>query len=266
MEILVLNDDGYKSAGIRALIKEFKPGNKLCAVAPESQQSWKGKSISGHSLLKMTSINYHEFEGYYVNGTPADCAQLGMFELFGSGRPDYVVSGVNEGANIGHAHVLSSGTVGAALEAALQGVPAFASSLWGLRVSTPILDSEAPETVKYYEISAKITRKIVDKVMLAGFPEGVQVVCINVPWGVDENAEIVITKPHGVVYGRLFEPEGEGYRNTAYGELGESDDYATDLHVLSQGKVSVLPISIELYSRQGQEELSRILDAKIAGD
>jgi len=263
---LIVNDDGYKSAGIRALQAELGAHYNARAIAPAGEQSWKGKSISGyHQPLTLERKTYHEFDGFIANGTPADCAQLGLYELFET-LPDFVVSGINNGANIGHAHIISSGTVGAAFEAAFQGVPAFASSVWGMYRDNPNVDFNDPDTTRHFRIAAGITRRIIDKVMAAGFPKSVQVIAINIPVNAKADAPWLITRPHSVSYGRLFQLDGEVYRNTGSAELKGDEAPNTDLEAIAKGNISIVPISLQLTTDAGRQELSRILDAPIFGE
>lgn len=264
-KVLLVNDDGYESAGIRALQRQLNLDYDVVAVAPVNQQSWKGKSISGHAPVTISKVSHFNYEGYAVSGSPADCTQIGMFEFFGQGKPDIVVFGLNDGANIGHAHISSSGTVGAALEASLQGVPAFASSVWGLKSAHQDLDFESEEAEKIFSTAAHITHKIIKQVMAVGFPNNTQVICINIPFNASEDAEIVITKPHSKSYGKLFEQSLDGnYMNVGNTELTVSDETFSDLYALSQGKVSVIPLSIQLTSDVARTDLGSILNATIA--
>lgn len=259
---LIVNDDGYQSAGLRALIRAFDGHYDLTPVAPSKEQSWMGKSISGHHPMTLERMKYLEFDGWIVNGTPADCAQFGLYNVHDD-LPAFVVSGINNGANIGHAHILSSGTVGAALEAALQGVPAFASSVWSMKQAHEGVDFNGQEAIELFRTAADITRKIVEKVMKTGFPEGIQVIAINLPHDVKPDAPWVITKPHRTPYGKLFVKDGDTYHNAGSTELQDSDDLESDLNALAKGYVSIVPLAIEMTTTSGQQRLSEILGAPI---
>lgn len=263
---LITNDDGYQAAGIRALIAEMSKSFDLKAIAPVHQQSWMGKSISGHRDLTFEPAKYHEFDGYKVGGTPADCAQIGLHELYAEGeQPHCVVSGINHGSNIGLGHILSSGTVGAALEAAMFGVPAFASSLWKLRDMAGTTDLTDKESVEYFVVAAQITAKIVKQVMEAGFPEDTQVIGINVPYNATVDSPWVVTRPHSVYYGQLFNKQPDGlFRNTSTGELDNGPESDTDIAVLAKGCVSIVPIAVQLTSTAHQERLAKALGIPIA--
>lgn len=128
MNILVTNDDGIDSQGIYALAMELRRIGTVHVVAPDRQQSAVGHALTVSSPLRATPFNREgELFGYAVTGTPADCVKLGISTLLDV-RPDLVVSGINHGANTS-INILYSGTVSAATEAMMMGVPAMAVSL-----------------------------------------------------------------------------------------------------------------------------------------
>ena len=127
--ILVSNDDGYASDGIRALVDAVTPLGEVWVVAPEAEQSAAAHAISIHRPLRLREVRPR---WYAVDGTPTDCSWLGINHLMKDRRPELVVSGINHGANLAD-DVTYSGTVAAAMEASLIGVPAIAFSLAGAR-------------------------------------------------------------------------------------------------------------------------------------
>lgn len=128
MKILLTNDDGIHAPGLRALWQALAPQHEVGLVAPESEQSAVGHAITLQSPLRVRKVyDNGNFLGYGVNGTPADCVKIGVSELVGT-RPDLVVSGINLGPNVG-INVLYSGTVSAATEGAILGIPSVAVSL-----------------------------------------------------------------------------------------------------------------------------------------
>jgi 5'-nucleotidase len=128
LEILLTNDDSIDSPLLKLAIDFLKPLGNLKVVAPEEEQSWKGKSITRFSDMVMKEQTIHGAEGCSFTGTPADCTNFAIYNLYGDGKPDLVVSGINIGANTGISFTWSSGTVGACLEANIAGVPAVALS------------------------------------------------------------------------------------------------------------------------------------------
>ena len=127
--ILVSNDDGYQSEGIRALAAAMEELGEVWAVAPEVEQSASSHAISIHRPLRLREVRPRWFA---VDGTPTDCSWLGIHHVLKGRRPAIVVSGINHGPNLSD-DVTYSGTVAAAMEAAIMGVPAIAVSLagWG---------------------------------------------------------------------------------------------------------------------------------------
>lgn len=259
MRALLVNDDGYKAAGLRALIAEMHKNYEILAVAPEKEQSWMGKSISGHHELHLTPVQYYEFDGYHVNGTPADCTQLGIHEI--GNRPDLVVSGINHGANVGHGYIASSGTVGAAFEAAFLGIPAFAVSILRSGIVPKDVDWNAQSTAKLFQKPAAIAARIIDQIMKAGFPASTQVIAINMALDIQEDAPWVVTHPHAVPYGRIFEKQASGgyLINRTRPRYRDEDIVHSDLGAVLQGKVSIAPLVMTLSSDEGKDELAGLL-------
>lgn len=128
LHILVTNDDGIHASGIKELWNTLKPHADLTVVAPSREQSSVGLSITLRSPLSIEKIqwNCEEENIWSVSGTPADCVKIGLKVILDK-RPDLIVSGINRGSNLGR-NVLYSGTVGAAIEGIMQGIPAIAFS------------------------------------------------------------------------------------------------------------------------------------------
>jgi 5'-nucleotidase len=127
MKILLTNDDGIYAEGLWALQQELALRHSVSVVAPDRERTAVGHGITLHSPLRVHSVSMNgSGEGLAVNGTPADCVKLGVLELLAT-KPDIVISGINQGANVG-ININYSGTVSAAREAALYGLPAIAVS------------------------------------------------------------------------------------------------------------------------------------------
>ena len=127
MRILIANDDGFDAPGIKALAKALKPLGEITVVAPDSQQTGKGHSLSVGPLKVVKTPFDEDIMGYRVSGTPKDCVDVALTGMF----PDYfdmVVTGINEGPNLCNDSV-SSGTIGCAMAAFILGVPSIATSL-----------------------------------------------------------------------------------------------------------------------------------------
>ena len=133
MNVLLTNDDGILAPGLQALYERLAARHTVTVIAPDQERSAVGHGITLNQPLRASrvALNAH-FSGYAINGTPADCIKLGLYELLTT-RPDVVLSGINPGANVG-VNVNYSGTVAAAKEAALYGLPALAVSVQGREV------------------------------------------------------------------------------------------------------------------------------------
>lgn len=127
MKILLTNDDGPDSPFLRIAIRCVRSWGELTVVVPSEEQSWMGKRMTRLGELRRTSVEIEGEEVHCFSGSPADCANFGIYHLFDK-KPDFVVSGINIGKNTGLGYVLSSGTVGACLEANIAGIPGVALS------------------------------------------------------------------------------------------------------------------------------------------
>jgi 5'-nucleotidase len=162
--ILVTNDDGFTAPGIRALVEVVGEMADLLIIAPDQPQSGMGHAITVNAPLRLTSTDYFgKHKAFYCSGTPVDCIKLGMYESQ-KRKPDLIVSGINHGSNVS-TNVLYSGTMSAAVEGALEGIPSVGFSLcdheW---------DADFTPCKKY-------VKKIVSKILDEGLEKGV---CLNV--------------------------------------------------------------------------------------
>jgi 5'-nucleotidase len=160
--ILVSNDDGITSRGIRHLVTVMKQVGDVLVVAPDSPQSGMGHAITVNNVLRLEEVDIFDgVKAYQCSGTPADCVKMARhFVLKGQRQPDVVVSGVNHGSNTSIS-VLYSGTMSAAIEGAIEGTPAIGFSLCDYRH-----DADFSHTEDYIK---KITQQVLDK----GLPKGV---------------------------------------------------------------------------------------------
>jgi 5'-nucleotidase len=168
MLILVSNDDGFFTDGIKTLADALRKIGEVWIVAPDREQSAAGHSLTLHRPIrvKRTRKEIHE---YAVDGTPTDCVNVAINRLMPR-KPDIVVSGINRGANLGD-DVTYSGTVAAALEAALLGVPAIAVSAVGL--------TDASDEYRY-EAAADFAAYLAQKTLKHGLDPGM-ILNVNVP-------------------------------------------------------------------------------------
>ncbi len=256
MKILISNDDGYQAPGIVALYEALKDVAEVEVVAPEHNNSAKSNALTLHSPLYV----HRAPNGFrYVNGTPADCVHIALTGLLGY-RPDLVVSGINNGANMGD-DTIYSGTVGAAMEGYLFGIPAIAFS-------------QTEKGWKHLDAAAERARTLVQQ-MLAQQMVGAKpwLLNVNIPClplaqlrpmkvcrlGRRHAAEPVITQTS---------PRGETmyWIGAAGPALDESE--GTDFHATAHGHIAVTPLKVDLsdhealgYWAQSMAQLSAAVHA-----
>lgn len=234
MKILISNDDGYQAPGIVALYEALKDVAEVEVVAPEHNNSAKSNALTLHSPLYV----HRAPNGFrYVNGTPADCVHIALTGLLGY-RPDLVVSGINNGANMGD-DTIYSGTVGAAMEGYLFGIPAIAFS-------------QTEKGWQHLDAAAARARALVQQ-MLAQDMVGQRpwLLNVNIPCrplqdlkplkvcrlGRRHAAEAVITQTS---------PRGETMYWIGAAGPAMDDSEGTDFHATAQGHVSVTPLKVDL--------------------
>lgn len=245
MRILLSNDDGYRAPGIVALAQALSAFAEVEIVAPEHNNSAKSNALTLHSPLYVQQAGERV---RYVNGTPADCVHIALTGLLGY-RPDLVVSGINNGANMGD-DTIYSGTVGAAMEGYLFGIPAIAFSLTDKGWAH--LDDAAA-------LAAAFVRSLQPALQGQGESHGLPDAAHPGAWLLNVNIpSLPRAAIRGVKVARLgrrhaaepvitqVNPRGE----TMYwiGAAGPARDDAegTDFHATSQGYVSVTPLQIDL--------------------
>jgi len=233
MHILIANDDGYLAPGLAALVKACESLGTIDVVAPEQNASGTSNALTLNRPLSV----FEAANGFkVVNGTPSDCVHVALTGLLPR-RPDLVLSGINNGANMGD-DTLYSGTVAAATEGYLFGIPAIAFSQvekgWG-----------------ELEDAARAARRLIDDLLAGGLPEGPWLLNVNVPNRAEaQHLPRVITRlgrrhaSEPVI--RQTNPRGE----TIYwiGPSGEARDAAegTDFHATANGQISVTPLQVDL--------------------
>lgn len=255
--VLVVNDDGYRSAGLVALARHLSASHHVTVVAPASERSWIGKALSAHAEVAMTQLEYDGVDMFVVDGTPADCVQVGIYGLE-CPRPDMVVSGINIGDNVGRARALSSGTLGAAVEGALAGLPAVAVSLCGTRGRD--IDYFSPQAQRHFESAAEVTARTVDRIAEVPLPVSVDLLSVNVPFGATPDAEVQVVAPYSGGYGNLFVPVANGWKHVGAPLVFENLETGTDLHSVANGQIAMTPIDLSLASEVALNRLLKWLD------
>ncbi len=236
MKILVSNDDGINSVGLFKLVKELKKIGEVTIVAPSTEQSAVGHSITMQIPLRVKKHFVNEkFFGYAVDGTPADCIKMGIKNIMKE-KPDIVISGINNGSNAA-INVIYSGTVSAAREAAIMDVPSFAISV----------NSHTP---KQFDYAAKFAAKMAQLVCKEKLKKGT-LLNINVPDLPEEEIKGVrLTKQGNSRWNDFYEERIDPYGVEYYWLTGEMDfkdeELDRDAYALLNGYVSVTPIHFDL--------------------
>ncbi len=243
--ILVTNDDGIYTDGIYWLWEAVKDFGNALVVAPDTEKSAVGHAITITNPLRTKYVNRRGgFSGYAVNGTPADCVKIAVRSILKS-PPDLVVSGINYGANVG-TNVIYSGTVSAATEGTILGIPSIAVSI----------DSHHP---KDFKSAMDTTQNTLKKVLKFGLPEGT-LLNVNVPDIPDEKIKgIRITTQGNAYFKDRFEKREDPRGNIYYWMTGESIDPDssgnTDNWALKDGYISVTPIHYKLTNETFMSDL-----------
>jgi len=236
MRFLLTNDDGIYARGLTALYRELSKDAECIIVAPEIEQSAVGHAITiSRPLMVRKARKNGSFLGYAVAGTPADCVKIGISELAG-GPVDLVVSGINLGANVG-INVLYSGTVSAATEAAIQGIPSLAISLDTHREAD-------------FSAAARFARRMAAFILETPLPQ--VALNVNVPAIPEEEIRgVVVAKQGRARLMECFERRIDPRENIYYWLAGETElplheDEESDGSCLKRGMITITPIYYDL--------------------
>ncbi len=244
--ILLTNDDGVRAPGMLALAKALQPLGEVTIVAPAENQSGKGHSISITDPVYVDPVTLPGgIEALAATATPASCVKVALLALL-KARPNIVVSGVNRGYNLGMTGYVS-GTVGAAREGTLQGLPAVASSL-------------DVRGIDDYEAAAKATAEIVAIVKQQGLPPGV-FLNVNVPAGRPKGTRLATqSRLMGVeTWVEQSTPRGRRLFWNDFKDSDHDDDSTTDVAIVAQGFTSVTPLKVGEYDAAAAESLRKKL-------
>ena len=243
--ILLTNDDGFYAPGIQALRKGLAPLTEVLVVAPESEQSAVGHAITLSNPLKVRKVEEEgQLIGYAVNGTPADCVKIAVTELLDT-PPEMVISGINQGGNLGTCAIYS-GTVSAATEAAIMGLPAIAVSLnsW-----------ESQD----FSAAVEFVKVLYPMVIAKGLPQGVSL-NVNVPAVPRDRIKGVVVTRQGKsrvieTFDKRVNPRNETYYWLAGEMKFDEVEKGTDCEMVEEGYISVTPIHFDLTHFQALETL-----------
>jgi 5'-nucleotidase len=245
--ILITNDDGIDSPTLVPLARALQRLGTVRVVVPSTERSWVGKAITRFEIVQAHATERDGIPMHAVSGTPADCTSLGVHTLYGD-PPDLVVSGINLGLNFGLAFLLSSGTVGGALEAWIAGIPGIAFSMaipndaYGLTGAQRIAAlGDRPVA------AAQVASDIVETIVRAGYPADVDCFSVNMPADVTAVTPRVVGRVTRSRYGPLFVPGPDvGYlhRFQSLTPLESPDD--GDMQVVARGAIAITPLRLDV--------------------
>ena len=266
MRVLLTNDDGIDAEGLQRLRQELlrTPGIDLVVIAPDGNRSAIGRGITTRRALAVERVDFDDGTyGFATDGTPVDCVRLASLGLVDDWYPELVVSGINHGANLGD-DVTYSGTVAAAMEGLVLGLPAIAVSQQSLRRE---MDFRLGHEFAFDE-AARFTARLVEEVEEVPLPPST-LLNINVPAG-DASGVEVARLGKRIYQDRLEphdddDPEAGRRKYFIYGaEPGFEDEPGTDLAAVAAGRIAVTPLHLDLTYHQGlgplsEAELQRLL-------
>jgi 5'-nucleotidase len=253
VRILLTNDDGISAPGLQAARRALREidGVELEVIAPDSNRSATARSITTRSPLSIDEVEFGDGDrGYATDGTPVDCVRFAELGLVG-GRPDLIVSGINHGANLGD-DITYSGTVAAALEGIVLGIPAVAlsqqSAAGGMGYVSGRFD---------FAYAAAFTKQLVSRLLTETMPEAT-LINVNCPAGEPRGVEV--TKLGKRIYNdelKLVKESDGGRRHyEIYGwQPGYEEIEGTDLNAVANGRIAVTPIHFDLTDHGGLERL-----------
>jgi len=246
MNILVSNDDGVRAEGLQHLVRSLQAFGQVVAVAPDRNRSGASSSLTLDVPLRLEQIAANL---YAVNGSPADCVHLGCYRVMQE-TPTLVVSGINHGANLGD-DVLYSGTVAAALEGRHLGLPAIAVSL-------------AAHTPEHFETAARVVTLVVAKMQREGLSNRM-VLNLNVPdcpYAQLSGFEVTRLGSRHRVDTLLEDRDPKGRKIYWLGPPSDGDDVGpgTDFYALSQGRVSITPISTDFTAHEALQPMAHWIE------
>ncbi|MEZ7504144.1 5'/3'-nucleotidase SurE [Flavobacterium sp. Arc2] len=246
--ILITNDDGVSAPGLRALIAVMAELGDVLVVAPDKPQSGMGHAITTNSTLFLDKISKENdaIQEYSCSGTPVDCVKLAVNEIL-KRKPDLCVSGVNHGSN-SSINVIYSGTMSAAVEAGIEGIPAIGFSLLDFNWNADF------ETMKPF------IQKITLEVLENSLPQGV-VLNVNFPKLTKENIKgIKICRQAKALWVEKFDkrqtPQGRNYYWLAGEFVNQDKGEDTDEWALNNGYISVVPVQFDLTAYHATQELN----------
>jgi 5'-nucleotidase len=255
LRVLLTNDDGIHAEGLQTLRRALAALEDvdLAVIAPDANMSATARSITTRRPLWVTEVPFEDgSRGYSCDGTPVDCVRLASLGLVEGFEPDLVVAGINHGSNLGD-DITYSGTVAAALEGIVLGVPGIAVSQQSQAREMDFRLGDAFD----FEIAAAFTARVIDRIDDVPLPDGT-LLNINVPAG-DADAVEVSRLGKRIYRDALQQVDSEGADRRRFRIYGDSpvhdDEEGTDLAAVAAGRIAVTPLHFDLTAEHGLEEL-----------
>ena len=248
MKALICNDDGITASGILAAKKAVDDLCDTYVVAPETQQSGIGHALTLNEPLRVNNRILRDGSlGYGVTGTPTDAVTIALFEIMDE-KPDLMISGINTGFNLGQAELTTSGTLGAAIEAASFGIPTIAISQEVTRDDVKFVTGEVEID---FDFAGKMLKKLSKIILKKGLPEGIDLLNVNIPANpIDEEFEVVNLgkRMYVPIIEKRLDPREKPYYWIG-GEPYDFDEPGSDGYELCKyQKTTITPLKIDLTS------------------
>lgn len=258
--ILVTNDDGKDSPALVPLARALGAIGPVRVVVPDGERSWSGKAITRVAPIRVGEFTRDGLPMTVHSGTPADGVQLGVHSLFDT-PPELVVSGINLGYNHGAGYIWSSGTVGAATEGWISGIPSIAFSTGAVHEWEEWLASlhTSPER---WALLADVCADILTTARTSGLLELADVTSVNIPWTADHHTPRRLTHIARTGYTRLFEASGTDTFSHAYdGGLNEYGALeTTDVDAARDEVISITPMEMPRAARVPESVVAAMID------
>lgn len=251
-KILVTNDDGLYSPGLEILYKAVRELGEVYVIVPETPKSASGLGITLHKPLRVNRVKFIDTYAFLINGTPSDVIYMALKVL--AGPIDLVVSGVNIGDNTSIQVILSSGTVGAAAQASLEGIPAIA-------FSAAVKDGDILVKEELAHAIESCIRALVEEILENGLPKGVDLLNVNFPDVPSKRFKLA--RPARVRFINIIEEREDPRGGTYYWLYGEpvEPEKGTDVYaVLVEKEIAVTPISLSFYILDSKEEVVEFIE------
>ena len=258
--ILVSNDDGPASRGLHALVRALLDVGEVVPVVPEGPRSSTSMSLTFHKPLRIREVQIAGEKGYVVSGSPADAVMVALNKVLPQ-KPDAMASGINIGDNTGLQDVYASGTVSAAIQAALSGIPSVAFSM---QISESVVFSPS-EAKADFGVAGFHARKVMHWLVDHKLPADVNLLNVNFPSAAALNTKAVFTKLALHKYDNYIverlDPRGRPYYWVWGSRLAKYEEGTDAKAVIEDGKVSVTPLRMDpTLTDGGMEDLLRALN------